>query len=76
MQNGSPDADARYGAVIGTVTSDAGLLMDRARYLRSKGYELGARSCGVRTASSTAADPERFYDMLLLLANGAAQDRQ
>ena len=22
------------------------------------------------------ADPERFYDMLLLLANGAAQDRQ
>ena len=30
MQNGSPDADARYGAVIGTVTSDAGLLMDRA----------------------------------------------
>ena len=43
-----PRADARYGAG-GTVTSDAGLLMDRARYLRSKGYELGARSRGAFT---------------------------
>ena len=78
MQNGSPDADARYGAVIGTVTSDAGLLMDRARYLRSKGYEQSARDLAARSHSFVyrPADPERFYDMLLLLANGAAQDRQ
>jgi len=78
MQNGSPDADARYGAVIGTVTSDAGLLMDRARYLRSKGYESSARDLAARSHSFVyrPADPERFYDMLLLLANGAAQDRQ
>jgi soluble lytic murein transglycosylase len=78
MQNDSPDADARYGAVIGTVTSDAGLMMDRARYLRSKGFESSARDLAARSHNFIyrPTDPERFYDMQLLLANGAAQDRQ
>jgi soluble lytic murein transglycosylase len=78
MQNDSPDADMRYGAVIGTVTSDAGLMMDRARYLRAKGFESSARDLAARPRNLLyrPADPERFYDMLLLLANGAAQDRQ
>jgi soluble lytic murein transglycosylase len=78
MQNHSPDADARYGTVIGTVTSDAGLMMDRARYLRAKGFENSARDLAARPRNLLyrPADPERFYDMLLLLANGAAQDRQ
>ena len=31
MQQNAPDADSRYQAVIGSVTSDAGLMMDRAR---------------------------------------------
>ena len=38
MQSRSADADQRYQAVIGQVTSDAGLMMDRARYLRDRGY--------------------------------------
>ena len=78
MQNGSLDADARYGAVISSVTSDAGLMMDRARYLRSKGYENSARDLAARSHNFVyrPADPERFYDMILLLADSAAQDRQ
>jgi len=78
MQQRSPNVDALYGAVIGSVTSDAGLMMDRARYLRDAGYERHARDLAARSHnfSYRPADPERFYEMLLLLANGAAQDRQ
>ena len=78
MQRKAANADALYGAVIGTVTSDAGLMMDRARYLRDQGYGQSARDLGARAHNFThrPADPERFYDMLLLLANDAAQDRQ
>ena len=43
MQRKLADAEPRYRAVIGTVTSDAGLMMDRARYLRANGYESHAR---------------------------------
>ena len=52
--------------------------MDRARYLRARGYEQSARDLAARGHQFVypAADPERFYDMLLTLANGAAQDRQ
>ena len=39
MQRNAPDADSRYGAVIGTVTSDAGLMMDRARWLRANNFD-------------------------------------
>ncbi|GAA4719394.1 lytic transglycosylase domain-containing protein [Sphingomonas lutea] len=78
MQQRSPNVDALYGAVIGSVTSDAGLMMDRARYLRETGRENYARDLAARPHNFTyrPADPERFYEMLLLLASGAAQDRQ
>ena len=73
-----PDAESRYQAVIGTVTSDAGLMMDRARYLRANNYDQAAQQLAARAHNFVyrPADPERFYDMLLLLANDAAQDRQ
>jgi soluble lytic murein transglycosylase len=78
MQSKWPDAESRYRAVIGMVTTDAGLMMDRARYLRDNGWSQAARDLGARTHNFTyrPADPERFYDMMLLLANDAAQDRQ
>jgi soluble lytic murein transglycosylase len=78
MQRKAADVDALYGRVIGTVTSDAGLMMDRARYLREVGYESHARDLAARPHNFTyrPADADRFYDMFLLLANGAAQDRQ
>ncbi len=77
MQQDSSDAEVRYHAVIDSVTSDAGLMMDRARYLRDHHYPNAARDLGARTHHFIykPADPERFYDMLLLLAEDAASDR-
>jgi soluble lytic murein transglycosylase len=78
MQSKWSDAESRYQAVIRTVTSDAGLMMDRARYLRDNGWDSAARDLAARSHNFTyrPADPDRFYDMLLLLAGEAAQDRQ
>src|SRR5687767_14067170 len=39
MQSKSPDAERRYQPLMATVTSDAGLMMDRARFLRDSGFE-------------------------------------
>jgi len=78
MQTNAADADSRYQAVIGSVTSDAGLMMYRARWLRANNYDSAARDLAARQHNFTyrPADPERFFDIMLLLANGAAQDRQ
>jgi soluble lytic murein transglycosylase len=78
MQSGAANAESLYQAVIGQVTSDAGLMMDRARYLRANNYEVSARQLAARQHAFVyqPADAERFYEMLLTLANDAAQDRQ
>lgn len=78
MQRRWPDAEARYQAVIGQVTTDAGLMMDRARYLRDANWESAARQLFARDHNFThrPADPERFMDMQILLADGAANDGQ
>ncbi|HET7606839.1 MAG TPA: lytic transglycosylase domain-containing protein [Sphingomicrobium sp.] len=77
MQNGASDAESRYRAVIGSVTTDAGLMMDRARYLRDHNYNNSAQDLAARTHHFTykPADTERFYEMLLLIAQDAANDR-
>jgi soluble lytic murein transglycosylase len=74
----SADAEQRYQAVIGQVTTDAGLMMDRARYLRDSGYTLAARQLFARPHSFThkPADIDRFLDMMVLLSKEAASDRQ
>ena len=78
MQRKASDAESLYQAVIGQVISDPGLMMDRARYLRGNGFEQAARDLAARQHKFLypAADPGRFYDLLLALANDAAQDRQ
>jgi soluble lytic murein transglycosylase len=78
MQQRSPDAEALYQAARHRVAADAGLLMDRLRYLRDGGNENLARSLAAQPHNFTErpADPERWYEMLLILANGAVQDRQ
>jgi len=77
MLQDSTDAESRYQAVMGSVTRDAGLMMDRARYLRAHNYESAAEDLAARGHNFTykPADPERFYDMLILLAGDATQDR-
>ena len=78
MQRKSADADSLYQAVINQVSTDPGLMMDRARYLRAQGYDQAAQDLAARQHQFAypAADAERFYDLLLLLANDAAQDRR
>jgi len=78
MQSGSVDAESRYQPVIASVTRDAGLMMDRARYLRAKGYDSAARDLLARPHNFVylPADPGRFLDMQLLVANDAAQRRE
>lgn len=77
MQQDASDAESRYQAVMGTVTSDAGLMMDRARYLRAHNQDSAAEDLASREHHFTykPADPERFYDMLIQLAGDAEQDR-
>jgi soluble lytic murein transglycosylase len=77
LQQGASDADSRYQAVTGGVTRDAGLLMDRARWLRANNYAVAAEQLAARDHSFTIrpTDPERFYDMLILLAGDAVGDR-
>jgi soluble lytic murein transglycosylase len=77
MQTNAPDAESQYRAIMAAVTTDAGLMMDRARYLRANNYENAARDLFAREHNFTyrPADPERFYDMALVLAYDALQDR-
>lgn len=78
MQSRAPDAEQRYQAVIGQVTTDAGLMMDRARYLRDSGYTQAAQQLLARSHNFTyrPANVERFNDMLVLAAKEAMADRQ
>lgn len=78
MQTRSPDVEARYRPLMASVTSDAGLMMDRARYLRDAGYEHSAQQLFARPHNFTyrPADPERLYEMMLLLSTSAASQRQ
>ncbi len=77
MQQDSADSESRYQSVIGTATRDAGLMMDRARYLRAHNHESAAEDLAARDHQFRykPADPQRFYDMLIELAGNAAQDR-
>jgi soluble lytic murein transglycosylase len=78
MQARYPDAETRFHAARHRVSADAGLLMDRLRYLRDGGNEHSARVLAAQRHNFTErpADPERWYEMLLILANGAAEARQ
>ena len=78
MQKRWPDAETRYQAVMGQVVTDAGLMMDRARYLRDANWEHSARQLFARDHNFTyrPADAERFLDMQILLADSAAQAGQ
>jgi soluble lytic murein transglycosylase len=78
MQTRSPDAETRYQPLMATVTSDAGLMMDRARYLRDANNEQAAEQLFARPHSFTyrPEDPERLYEMMLLLSTTAASQGQ
>ena len=78
MQARYADAETRFRAASHRLGADAGLLMDRLRYLRDGGNEQMARALAAQPHNFThrPADAERWLEMLLILANGAAADRQ
>ncbi|MCY7270766.1 MAG: lytic transglycosylase domain-containing protein [Sphingomonas bacterium] len=78
MQRRSPDADALYRLVDAQAASDAGLLVDRVRFLRLYNNEAGARSLAARPQNfiHRPADQARFVETMLSVANGAYGQRQ
>jgi soluble lytic murein transglycosylase len=63
---------------MGQVTADAGLMHDRARYLREAGWDAAMRQLLARPHQFThrPVDAEKWYELLLSAAQGAARDRQ
>ena len=78
MQNRSADAYSRLSAVGASGTGDAGLLIDRANWMRANGDVFGARNllAQPRRLTSRPANPERFMEALVAQARAAANDRQ
>ena len=78
MQRRAVDAETLYRVVDAQTSSDAGLLVDRVRFLRLYNNENGARSLAARPQNffHRPADPERYIETMLSLASGAYNDRQ
>ncbi len=78
MQRRSADAETLYRLVDGQVASDAGLLVDRIRFLKLYNNENGARALAARPHNFVhrPADPARFIEAMLSLATGAYGARQ
>ncbi|WP_162789335.1 MULTISPECIES: lytic transglycosylase domain-containing protein [Sphingomonas] len=78
MQLRSPDTETLYNHVIGQVTTDAGLMMERARYLKDAGWDPALRQLLARPHQFTTrpVDVEKWYELQLAAAQGAARDRQ
>ncbi|MDB5698148.1 MAG: lytic transglycosylase protein [Alphaproteobacteria bacterium] len=78
LQTEAPDAAAKLALVGTSAVGDPGLLMDRARWLRNTSQSLAARAllAQPRTLTARPADPEKWYEVLLLVARAAAADRQ
>jgi soluble lytic murein transglycosylase len=77
LQARASDARSRTDALGETFAGDPGLLIDKARYLRSTGDPAGARMLLARPRRLTAppANPERFLETAVELARGAVADR-
>jgi soluble lytic murein transglycosylase len=74
MQTSAVNSDALYRAVDAQTATDAGLLMDRLRFLKDTYRNAsGARALAARPHRFVhrPADAERWYDMLLILARDA-----
>jgi soluble lytic murein transglycosylase len=78
MQNRDANAETLFQAVAARTSTDAGLLMERLRYLEDGGNDYSARLLAAQPHQFTyhPADPDRWYAMLLTLSSGAADDRE
>jgi soluble lytic murein transglycosylase len=77
LQTRAGDAAGRLSA-LGSVEGDPGLLMDRANWLRASGQSLAARQLMAqpRRLSRPPANAEKWFETMMTLAKGAANDAQ
>jgi soluble lytic murein transglycosylase len=77
LQRNASDASARL-AGLGSTDGDAGLVMDRANWLRSGGQSLAARQLLAQPRRLTVrpTNAEKWFEALLTNARGAANDNQ
>ncbi|GAA0449122.1 lytic transglycosylase domain-containing protein [Sphingomonas molluscorum] len=66
------------GMVVGADRNDPGFIADRATWLRNSGQSPAARAylAQPRTLSALPGNVEKWYEVLLANASGAANDRQ
>ncbi len=78
LQNRSADASTRLYGLGNAGAQDAGLLVDRADWMRNNGDSYGARNllAQPRRLMSRPANAERFMASLVAHARAAANDRQ
>ncbi|HEX8533449.1 MAG TPA: lytic transglycosylase domain-containing protein [Allosphingosinicella sp.] len=77
LQTNAPDAESRYSALGSAGAGDAGVIMDRADWLRRGSQSVAARSllAQPRSLSNRPQNVEKWYETLLTYARGAAADR-
>lgn len=77
LQTRASDAASRLAA-LGPVGGDPGLLIDRAKWLRSTGQSLAARQLMAQPhrLARPPANAEKWFETMLTLARGAANDAQ
>ena len=73
----APDASAKLSMVASQANNDAGLLMDRARWLRDANQSVTARALLAQRGPLVTRphDAETWFEALLVLARGAEADR-
>ena len=78
LQTRAPDAASKVAALGASAGGDAGLVMDRANWLRNTGQSQAAREFLAQRRSLTAhsRDAENYLETLLTVARAAAADRQ
>jgi soluble lytic murein transglycosylase len=77
LQGNAPDAATRYLALGSLADADAGLIMDRAKWMRRNNQGVSARSMlsQRRSLSYRPRNAEKWFETLLVNAQGAASDR-
>src|SRR5690606_35651151 len=70
LQTRMPDADSRVAALGRTADAEAGILKDRASYLRNTSQSAAARLilARSRTLATRPADVDKWYETLLTMA--------
>lgn len=79
MRTRAPDAATLAASAESMGRSDAGYIADRATWLRDTGNSIAARNYLAQQRGPLThrpGDPEKWYEVLLVNARGAANDRQ